>query len=402
MRAQPAPSQMTIGDEDILFFTRTTPMPSGLGVAMRGYMHLQALAKVGRVTLVLANADDGDIPALAPLCANIVDLKGKAFSDCTSLWLDPERIARQSIVAFRMPVARDVDLALKRAHCRAARRVVDFDDIESRAVRRSLLPDFKAIGWAATASNILQALRLRRLETMLLKQWDDVLICSSTDQALLQRRQPRADVHVLPNTLALPEMLSPQTPSDDARLLFVGALNYPPNIDALEFFGGQLLPSIKRRLSDRVSITIVGRKPVDRATAAAQQMGAQLIANAPSLTPHYQAADIVVVPLRYGGGTRIKILEAMAFGRPVVSSRLGAEGLDVTNGEDILLADSPEDFATAIARLRADQALWQRLVNNARRLVCERYSQQAAEKAWCQILAGSTISAYPAASPWRA
>lgn len=393
MRAQFTHSQVAVCDQEILFFTRIAPMPAGLGVAMRAYMHLQALAKIGRVTLVLAEAGDTDFPALTPLCARVVDLKDKAFSDSASLWLDPGRIGQQSIVAFRMRVARDVDLALKRANCQPARRVVDFDDIESRAARRGLLPDFKAIGWTATANNALQTLRLRLSETMFLKQWDDVLICSSSDQALLQRRRPRAHVHVLPNTLALPDLLSPEPPGDDARLLFVGALNYAPNIDALDFFGARLLPAIRQRLSGRVALTVVGRKPVERAASAARRMGAQLIANAPSLTPHYQAADIVVVPLRYGGGTRIKILEAMAHGRPVVSTRLGAEGLDVTDGKDILLADGPEDFAAAIARLRDDRALWQHLVANGRRLVCERYSQQAAEHAWRSILSGATIPA---------
>jgi glycosyltransferase involved in cell wall biosynthesis len=152
------------------------------------------------------------------------------------------------------------------------------------------------------------------------------------------------------------------------RLIFVGHLRYPPNIDAVRFLAHHILPALHARIPE-ARLTVVG----DGAPGALGEFRGRddidLVGRVPSPLPYYQDAHVAVVPLRAGGGTRLKILEAMALGRPVVSTPLGCEGLAVEDDKHLLIADDAEGFVAAVARLLTDRALAGRLTLEARALV---------------------------------
>lgn len=155
-------------------------------------------------------------------------------------------------------------------------------------------------------------------------------------------------------------------------LLMVGNLAYYPNTDAAIFFCREVLPRLAPT-AHRLRVAILGSAPPPEVLALGQHPGVAVLADVPDVKPYYAAARLAVAPIRAGGGSRIKILEAFAHGRPVVSTRIGAEGLSVVDGRHLLIADTADEFAAATARLLADRALAGRLVQEARLLIDRRY-----------------------------
>ncbi len=175
------------------------------------------------------------------------------------------------------------------------------------------------------------------------------------------------------------EFFQPQPPAVGAQqtLLFLASLDWFPNQDALQYFVAHIFPLIRRQRPE-TRLRVVGR----RAPAAlAEQMrgtpGVDMIGEVDDVREQYPQAAVVVVPLRIGGGSRLKILEAMAAGTPVVSTSVGAEGIEVTAGRDIVLADTPEEFSRATLGLMDDAARRASLATNARALVMAKYSWDA-------------------------
>jgi polysaccharide biosynthesis protein PslH len=155
-------------------------------------------------------------------------------------------------------------------------------------------------------------------------------------------------------------------------LVFLGRMDYHANIDAALYFAKKIWPLIRERRPD-LRFVIVGAHPAKEILALRDVAGVSVTGTVDDVRPYYRSALAAVVPLRVGGGTRLKVLEAMAAGTPVISTTLGAEGLAVTNGKDILLADSPEAIADAVTSLEANNPAWQDLVTNARNLVRAHY-----------------------------
>ena len=158
-------------------------------------------------------------------------------------------------------------------------------------------------------------------------------------------------------------------------MLFVGNLTYLPNADAAARLVHEVLPRL-REMAWPVTVTLAG-EPDDMVRSLAAEPGVQVTGFVPDLAPCYRDADVVVAPLAAGGGTRIKLLEAFGYGLPVVTSTVGAAGLDVADGVHVLMADSPGEAARAVAALAADRGLRERLVTQARRLVSGSYSHEA-------------------------
>jgi glycosyltransferase involved in cell wall biosynthesis len=154
-------------------------------------------------------------------------------------------------------------------------------------------------------------------------------------------------------------------------------MDWLPNEDAVLHFCGEILPRI-RRVEPRVTVAIVGRNPTPAVRRLAETTpGVEITGRVDDIRPHVGRAALSVVPLRIGGGTRLKIYEAMAMGRAVVSTTIGAEGLPLTPGRHLAIADDPESFAAAVLSLLTDSAARQRMADAARRLVTERYDWSA-------------------------
>jgi polysaccharide biosynthesis protein PslH len=159
------------------------------------------------------------------------------------------------------------------------------------------------------------------------------------------------------------------------------------NADAVQFFARQIFPRIRRTLP-RARTLIVGSRPTPEVLALHDGHSVVVTGTVPAVEPFLQHATMSVVPIRFGGGTRIKILEALAHGVPVVSTRIGAEGLEVEDGRHLLLADSPDDFADACISLSRDGARRAALSREGIKLARERYDWQVIEQQIQQVVAG--------------
>jgi glycosyltransferase involved in cell wall biosynthesis len=180
-------------------------------------------------------------------------------------------------------------------------------------------------------------------------------------------------IDVIPNCINLPDYLGVQETSRRGNLIFTGSFRYFANHDAMTWFLGEIYPRIQAQVPG-VRVTITGDHaglplpPADNVT---------LTGFVDDVRPLVASASVSLVPIRVGGGTRLKILEAMALGTPVVATSKGAEGLDVEHGEHLLMADSPEAFAEAVIRLLIEPGLSSRLADQAYRLVQARYDWEA-------------------------
>jgi len=186
-------------------------------------------------------------------------------------------------------------------------------------------------------------------------------------------------VRVLPNCVDLPPELPFESADDPHRLLFVGKMDYEPNIDAALYFCKSILPLI-RNVEPRAHVYIVGREPSEQIRALHTGTDVFVTGAVPDMTPYLNAAGIVVVPLRFGGGTRIKILEAFAHRKALVSTTTGCEGLPVEQGVHLHRADTPRDFAVKCLALMRDAAMRRALGKAGRELVESHYSEDVFQR----------------------
>jgi len=162
-------------------------------------------------------------------------------------------------------------------------------------------------------------------------------------------------------------------------------LYYAPNADGICYFCERVLPLIQEMAETPISLQVVGADPLRRVALLDRNPAVTIHVNVPSVAPFYHQADLCIVPLRAGSGTRIKILEAFSFRRPVVSTRLGAEGLAVADGEHLLLADEPEAMARACLTMLEDRESRDRMVGSAYQWVLENHSVASVEAAMDSI-----------------
>lgn len=182
---------------------------------------------------------------------------------------------------------------------------------------------------------------------------------------------------MLPNGVLLPNAVTPRRAGPRFTFLYVGTLGYFPNQDAVEHFCGAILPIIRRQAPTSLRVLVVGTGVPPAVQRLSHIPEVQVVGAVPDVAPWYEEADAAIIPLRAGGGTRIKALEAFAHRRPVVSTALGVEGLDVCHGQHVLLGDTPEAFAEQCLRLMRDPSLGDSLVEAAYDLVTARYSANA-------------------------
>jgi sugar transferase (PEP-CTERM/EpsH1 system associated) len=228
--------------------------------------------------------------------------------------------------------------------------------------------------------------KTRRFTAHLLRQFDGCTVVSQQERANVLSIAPDCRrVAVIPNGVDLDQYKGDFGAPEPGTLVFPGALTFNANFDAMEFFLSEVFPLVKANRPE-VILRITGKTngvPVDRLPLDESVM---LTGYLEDVRPTVAQSWACVVPLRVGGGTRLKILEAMALGTPVVSTSKGAEGLEVTHGENILLADTPAEFADAVLRLLNNRALRARLAANGRRLVESQYGWEGIGKKLDQLL----------------
>lgn len=225
----------------------------------------------------------------------------------------------------------------------------------------------------------MQYRRMLRYEGRTLKRFDGVLAVSDADRDTFDRIYPgaiREPAHVVPTGVDTEFFKPMSSPAGSRRLVFTGSMDWLPNEDAMVFFCRDVLPLVRSEEPD-VTLSIVGRAPTPTVLKLGEQRGVHVTGRVDDVRPYISNAAVYIVPLRIGGGTRLKIFEAMSMGKAVVSTTVGAEGLPVTNGEHVLLADDPRMFARDVVCLLREDGRRRQLERVARALVVERYDWSA-------------------------
>lgn len=228
---------------------------------------------------------------------------------------------------------------------------------------------------------ISQARKMRRFESVALRRFDCAIAVSARDAQLLREEYQLSVVQTIDTGIDLhfysfsSPRSTPDPPATGGTIVFVGAMNSPANIDAVQFLLDQVWPRVLAT-RPQARLVIVGRNPPASLVARARQLSAscELTGYVEDTRPYIRQSHIAVIPMRVGSGTRIKAFEAMALGRPVVSTTVGVEGLDIEAGAHYLAADRADDFADAMLRLLGDAGLRERLAAAARARLEERFS----------------------------
>ncbi|MDH4985112.1 glycosyltransferase family 4 protein [Aminobacter anthyllidis] len=384
----------------ILLVASDAVWPPISGGDLRNWQNAKALATLGDVLAtsvhepsVPAKLDDTRITTLALANAAEAATSPRLAKRQTPIDTRIPQIALSRLLAaardFRPDtiVVEGIPLFPLLRHLRplAPTLVLDMHNIESDLARQ-MMPK---TGWLAGlfSKTTRHVRRMRDMELQSLRVVDKVWVCSEQDRDRLRSLSGgRAIADVIPNGVPrfdlIPEQLVDQPEMDKGKptLLFIGHLNYPPNLEAARRLATQILPRLQAKLGG-ARLIIAGRSPHRSLADVAALPDVELIANPDDLAELYSRAHLAIVPLVSGGGTRLKILEAMAWGLPVVATRLAAEGLGLVDGVDIDFAETNDELATRAAALCTDPGWLQARRLRARETVTRRFGPQAISSA---------------------
>ena len=222
----------------------------------------------------------------------------------------------------------------------------------------------------------LQATRLRRYEAEMCARMDCCLMITAGDAERLRDLSPRANIRVIPAGVDIAEFQPAPDLAEAETVVFVGSMDWRPNADAVLWFAREALPLVKDEFPG-LQFYVVGRQPPVEIRRLTESDAIHVTGYVDDVRACLARAAVCVIPLRVGGGMLVKLLQAMAIAKPVVSTSVGAEGIAVEHNRHLLLADTAADFASGVVSLLRDRGLRERLGQNARRLAAEHYSWEA-------------------------
>ena len=395
----------------ILFLTPQLPYPPQKGTALRNWGLIAGLAAHHRVSLLsflTPGQDASPAAALTAACARVetvpqparplsrrlrdlaltrhpdmgLRLESSAFRNRLAAWLAQASFDVVHVEGIELAPYLDVIEAAR------PRPLVVFDDhnceylLQQRAFRTDLREPAR---WAGAAYSFVQWRRLRHFEAQACHRADRVVAVSEADAAALRELVPGLRVTVVPNGVDTqayrPEVSSLQSPISSLRsptstLVFTGTMDFRPNVDAVLWFARRVLPRVRLSVP-QAHFVVVGQRPHRRLDNLRRDPAVTLTGWVEDVRPYIAQAAVYVAPLRMGGGTRLKLLEAMAMGKAVVTTRLGAEGYPVTASRELLLADTPAEFAAAVVELLGAPERRAELGRAARAFVEQHYDWQA-------------------------
>ncbi|HEY6420682.1 MAG TPA: glycosyltransferase [Candidatus Binataceae bacterium] len=362
----------------ILFIMLSSPFRPNNGHTMRNYVFLRALMEEGhQVSLIsFVDREEKDRPAcdLEQMCSSVdrIETPGSGNHRGSGYWNRLQALGSpypygawrfqspelRSAVARRLAsddynaVICDGIYQVQNLPASGTPPVVlNEHTVTHEALGRFLKHEVNPLkvlyGW-------IEFLKVRRWELRACSRVASIIACSERDRQILLRACPGTDVSVVPNCIDT-DAYSPAFDDDGKTLVYVGAMDWAPNQDAVGFFVSDIFPQVRQAIPD-ARFLIAGRNPpaaFERRFAGMD--GVQVTGSVEDLRPTLANAAVSVVPLRSGSGTRIKILEAAAMGKAIVSTSLGAEGLDYENGGEIVIADDPDTFASLVVSLLRDR-----------------------------------------------
>jgi sugar transferase (PEP-CTERM/EpsH1 system associated) len=389
----------------ILVLTPQLPYPPQQGTTIRNYNLIAGLAQRHEVHLLsFGNPDEGRDTPLGELCHSLQmvrppqrsmrhRLKGILFSRL------PDMAQRLPSAKFEATLAavlhrQDLDVVevegielaqylfqVARSRGDRSRPLLVFDDHNAEYVlqQRAFETDARMPRrWAGAAYSFVQWRRLQGYERSACLIADRVVAVSEADAGALRRLVPGLEPVVVPNgvdmayyAMSVPP-LEQQTGPSTEDLVFTGKMDFRPNVDAVLWFAREVLPRIRQEAPE-VRLWVVGKDPHPRLAPLLTDPAVVLTGLVGDVRPYIAGAPVCVIPLRIGGGTRLKVLEAMAMGKAIVSTALGCEGLDLVPGQELIIADEPADFAAAVLSLLRDPERRERLGRAARRFAGSQY-----------------------------
>lgn len=409
----------------ILILTPQLPIPpqaltgTSQGTTIRNYHLIAGLAKRHTIDLVSFRAPDDPaegsaeqaaaLAALGVHCRRIItaappmrslgrralDTVTRGLPDMALRLASSEmreqlsRLLREAGGAYDVIQIEGIEMApyasaeLRQSRPGARPPLVVFDDHNAEYVlqRRAFITDVRnPRRWIAAAYSLIQWRKLAAYERQVCREADRVVAVSEADRDALQRLAPGLEVTVVPNGVDLdflrPGVVPPEPGLQAPALVFTGKMDYRPNVDAVLWFVEAVLPLITAE-APAAHFYVVGQKPHARLAVLADHPAVTVTGRVPDVRPYIAGAGVYVVPLRIGGGTRLKVLEAMAMGQAIVSTRLGCDGFPFEDGREVSFADDPAAFAASVLDLLNDRARAAALGQQARAYVAAHYGWDA-------------------------
>ncbi|MCP4567743.1 MAG: glycosyltransferase [FCB group bacterium] len=380
----------------VLFLTGTVPYPLTTGAKIRTFNLLKALINEFNIELLTAinEPDDKDhLRAIeqAGIKCHVVDSMNRngAFSQQLDAIKSYFGSAPYLVRHYTYRIYRDqlnhllTENNYDVIHCDSISLTGNLKGIDPQRLMLTQhnIEQIIWAGYVAHAENVLsrsfyrdQYRKVKRLEENLDRHYGHVVTVSEEDKTRLAASYPKDKIVVVDNGVDPAAYANNTSFTDRSGVVFTGSLDWHPNIDGLTDFlqnAYQLIIS----LFPECQTSIVGRRPGEKLLrAVAENRGIEIMADVPEIQPFLHRARVMIVPLRIGGGSRLKILEALAAGLPVVSTSKGAEGLNLIDGENIIIRDDPEDFAKAVVSLHKDEALHRKISVNGLELIKARFA----------------------------
>jgi sugar transferase (PEP-CTERM/EpsH1 system associated) len=258
-------------------------------------------------------------------------------------------------------------------HFNTPRRLLDLTDAVALYYERSL----RTVDWLRYPLHLEEFYKIRRYEPKLVPLFDSTVVCSPVDARYLEQQAGRKfhNLRVIPNVVDTDfyQSSSPPTLPEHPVLMFSGLMDKHVNVDAARFLVDEILPHVRRK-QPSAELLIVGPKPVAEVRAMGERNGITVTGYVEDLRDYIERASVVLCPVRVGAGTRNKILQAMSMNRPLVSTTLGAEGLNYQDGRDLLIADDAAQFAKHTLSILSDPERQRSLAAAGRQLVESQYS----------------------------
>jgi len=359
----------------ILYMTSRLPYPPDRGDRLRAYHFVKRLSSEHEVTLVSFVAHEAELAhaaQLRPFCRGVrvvqMSPRHSALTAAANAWRrEPLQVlyyrssSMQRLVVqtaseasaegrpFDAAIAHLFRMAPYLERCAGAYRIVDLTDAISQEVDRSL--PYRGLVWRMIYT--LESPRIRRYERWTADSFDESWLISQADRQLLAAQRPQANLRVVPNGVDASRFFPTHQPSLPDSLIFVGHLGVLHNIDAVTYLAREILPRVRAQVPG-CTLEVVGASPSADVRRLENLPGVTVVGYVQDLNQHLNRAAVFVAPLRFAAGVQNKVLEAMAAGRPVVTTSLVNAGLGAQAGRDLLVADGADDTASKIVGLLSD------------------------------------------------
>ena len=342
------------------------PTPDRDSASLRMMNLLRLLKELSNQVTFGADVFSPSRPSAGQLEEAGIGVLRTAAADSLAPHLEREGHGYDLVILSRVHVAKKYVHMVRRLAPRAS---VVFDTTDLHFLR-----GFRGAKATGNMSLLKQAIQAKRDELAVAREADCTLVVSTVEKSVLGQEDPKLRVHIVSN---IHEVYGSAQPFDRREgIIFVGAFPHHPNVDAMAYYWNEIYPLLKEK-AGHIKTTVIGSDPPDWLQKLTKD-DFVVAGYVPDIASCFGQCKMSVAPLRYGAGVKGKVLLSMGYGVPVVASTIAAEGIPVTDGRDMLIADDADRFSDKIVQLYHDEALWQRISENGARVTERHFSLQTA------------------------